>query len=81
METQKELFQEKHFADVTLVSDDEIQLKAHKVILSSSSSFFRNLLLNNPHPHPLLFMRGIKKLHLMSILQFMYIGEAKVAQD
>jgi len=75
------LFHEKHFADVTLVTDDGIQLTAHKVILSSRSSFFRNILLNNPHPHPLLFMRGTRKSQLMSLLQFMYFGEAKIPQD
>ena len=80
-ENLQELFYEKHFADVTLVSDDGIQLTAHKVILSACSLVFRNMLVNNPHPHPLLFMRGIKKTHLMSILKFMYCGETQIPQD
>ena len=81
MVNQQELFHEKHFADVTLVSDDGTQLTAHKVILSACSSLLKNLLLNNPHPHPLLFMRGIKKGHLLSILQFMYCGEVRIPRD
>ena len=80
MENLQELFHEKHFADVTLVSDDGIQLTAHKVILSACSSVLRNILLNNPHQQPLLYMRGIKKTHLISILRFMYCGETKIHQ-
>merc|ERR1711936_440346 len=81
MENLQELFYEKHFADVTIVSDDGIQLTAHKVILSACSSVLRNMLVNNPHPHPMLLMRGIKKTHLMSILKFMYCGETKILRD
>jgi len=34
---------------------------AHKVILASSSPFFLNLLRRNKHPHPLIYMGGLKK--------------------
>jgi hypothetical protein len=37
----KELLRNEEFTDVTLVCDDEKQLKTHKVILSASSPFFR----------------------------------------
>ena len=79
--TQQALYQDKHFTDVTLVSDDEIQVTAHKVVLGSCSSFLRNLLLTNPHPHPVLYLRGIKKHHLEAIIQYMYWGETKVLQE
>ena len=36
--------------NVTLVGDDGIHLKAHKVILGSSSKVFREMLINSPHP-------------------------------
>ena len=81
MVANQNLLQEKHFADVTLVSDDELQVTAHKVVLSACSPLFRNLLLNNPHPHPLLYMRGIKHQQLQAILQFMYSGEARIGQE
>ena len=70
-----------HFADVTLVSDDQIQVKAHKLVLSACSPVLKNLLLNNPHSHPLLYLRGVKQQELQSILQFMYFGEATIYQD
>ena len=39
------------FTDVTLVTDDSRQIKAHKIILSAGSEFFRNLLSDKSHPH------------------------------
>ena len=43
------LRQEKDFFDVTLVSDDEKQIQAHKLVLSSSSKFFKNILTQVNH--------------------------------
>ena len=48
----KELFTENIFADVTLVSDDQIQIPAHKFILSAFSPVLKNILLNIPIPTP-----------------------------
>ena len=79
--TFQDLLTEGHFTDVTLVSDDEIQIQAHKIVLSASSPVLKNLLLDNPHSHPLLYIRGVKHQDLQSILQFMYFGEATIHQD
>ena len=46
--------------DVTLVCEDGKQIKAHKVVLASTSPFFLDLLKRNKHPHPLVYMKGIK---------------------
>ena len=70
------------FSDVTLVSEDEIPLQAHRVILASGSLFFQKLLssvLGN-HPHPLLYLRGVTGPELESVLDFLYHGEARVSQ-
>merc|ERR1719228_2112756 len=79
--TFKDLAVQEHFADVTLVSDDQIQIKAHKLVLSSASPVLRTLLLTNPHSHPLLYMRGVKHQELLPLLQWMYFGEADVCLD
>ena len=71
----------KDFADVTLVCEDGKQLKVHKVILAASSPFFHNLLTQNVHSHPLIFMRGVKSVDLMAIVDFLYIGETNVSQE
>merc|ERR1712129_542203 len=69
------------FADVTLACEDGQQMEAHKVILASSSPFFLNLLRRNKHPHPLIYMRGLKSEDLVAMIDFLYFGEANVYQE
>jgi len=76
----RELREEKDFFDVTLACDDS-QIQAHKVILSACSPFFRQVLKKNPHQHPLLYLKGVKYKELLSVLNFMYMGEVNVAQE
>ena len=81
VEVFKNLGEEGHFADVTLVSDDQVQTKAHKVVLSACSPVLKTLLVNNPHSHPLLYLRGIKQTELQVILKFMYFGETQIFEN
>ena len=55
------------FADVTLVCDDQTQFKAHKFVLSSCSSVFRNILQINAQS-PFIYLRGIAKQEMEPIL-------------
>ena len=55
---------DKDFTDVTLACEDGQQVEAHKVILAASSPFFKKLLRENNHPHPLVYMRALEsELH------------------
>merc|ERR1712129_651544 len=72
---------DKDFSDVTLASEDGQQVEAHKVILAASSPFFQTLLRRNKHPHPLIYMRGVKSEDLVAILDFLYYGEADVYEE
>jgi len=76
-----EIRESNDFLDVTLVCEDNEQMRAHKVILSACSTFFRALLQCNPHQHPLIYLRGVRTTDLQNILDFMYHGEVNVAQD
>jgi len=76
----RELREEKDFFDVTLVCNED-QIQAHKVILSACSPFFRSILKKNPHAHPLIYLKGVKLSNLQSALDFIYRGEANVAQE
>ena len=58
-----DLKEDKNFEDVTLVCEGQ-QLQANKVVLSVASSFFHRILKQNPHPHPLICLVGIKFSHL-----------------
>ena len=68
------------FCDVTLVSNDNCKFEAHKVILSSSSEVFKNILINERHQNPLIFMSGVKGAVLQAVLDFIYSGEAHVEE-
>ena len=76
----KDFREEDDLCDVTLACDDD-QLKAHKIILSSGSTFFKSVFKRNPHANPLLYLRGVKIEELRSMLDFMYTGRTQVAQD
>ena len=75
------LREDKEFSDVTLVCEDGHQLEAHKLILVASSPFFLNLLKKSRHPHPLVYMKGIKFEDLQAMVDFLYRGEANVFQE
>ena len=64
------------FADVTLVCEDGEQIETHKVILAASSPFFQSILKRNHHSHPLIYMRGMKSVDLVAIVDFLYQGTA-----
>jgi len=76
----REIREEKDFFDCTL-SCGSRQIQAHKLILSACSPFFRNILRQNPHQHPLLYLKGVEFSDLQSVLNFMYHGEVNVAQE
>jgi len=76
----REIREEKDFFDITL-SCGSRQIQAHKLILSACSPFFRTVLKQNPHQHPLLFLKGVEFNNLQSVLNFMYHGEVNIAQE
>merc|ERR1712114_136550 len=80
-ESLKSLHEENHLCDVTLLSADDQDIKAHKVVLSGGSPYFQRVLKNNPNDHPLLFMNGINMDVLKAIVAFIYLGEVQVEQD
>ena len=47
---------DRDLVDVNLVCEDGTQIEAHKVILASSSPFFKEILKKNKHPHPMIYM-------------------------
>ena len=76
-----DLFAQDTFTDVTLVSDDQIQFQAHQFILGACSPAMKNILLENSHSHPLIYLRGVMQEELRSILEFIYLGETRISQD
>ena len=75
------LRRENAFHDVTLVSDDEVHMNAHKVVLSAASSFFKRLLKRHPHQSPLLYLSGVQACDLQFILDYVYQGQVHLYQN
>merc|ERR1711936_1374298 len=63
----KDLYQEGRYTDVTLVSDDQTQFKAHKIVLSACSPVFKKIIDSNPSQHPLIYLRGVQSYEVESI--------------
>ena len=77
----KHLRDEKDFFDVTLVAEDQKQIQSHKVVLSACSSFFKPILQNNIHSHPLIYLSGINSTNLQFIIDYVYEGEVQLFQE
>ena len=69
----KNLYDDDLFTDVTLACEGNKKIEAHKVILSACSNFFQEILKDNEHPHPLIYMQGIDK-KLSNIAQKVYVS-------
>ena len=79
--TFKKLRSTDHFYDVTLVSDDQQQMSAHKVVLASCSEYFKNVLTSNKHSNPMLCLSGVTREDLQNMLDYIYYGEIQIYQD
>ena len=77
----KDAVKDKMFSDVTLVSDDQTQFMAHKIVLSACSPVFKKIIDSNPSQHPLIYLRGFQRCEMESILQFMYLGGSTLPRD
>ena len=81
-DTLRSLRGDNDFTDVTLVCEDGLVLEAHKVILAASSPFFLDVLkLTKQHPHPLIYLKGVKMRELAFVVEFLYSGEVNLNQE
>ncbi|XP_046432045.1 protein tramtrack, alpha isoform-like [Neodiprion fabricii] len=74
-------YESQQFVDVSLVCKDGEVIKGHKMILANTSKFFRRLLTENEHPHPMIVLHNIDADDLRSLMTFMYCGEVQVFQN
>ena len=77
----EKMWKDKDFTDVTLVSGDRVKIEAHRVVIASSSNFFRDILKQTSHPKPLIFMKEFHHVHLEMVLEFIYRGECEVSRE
>ena len=75
------MMKENYQTDVTLVSDDNKQVKAHKIVLSACSTVFKDIVDSISHNDPVIHLKDIQYLEVESLLEFMYLGEATIHQS
>ena len=70
------------FYDVTLVGDDFEQVKAHKIVLSATSEYFKKILQNiKGLNHPVLCLEGLNYTDINNVMDFIYNGQLELPQD
>merc|ERR1711936_127676 len=76
------LLEEESLVDVTLSADGQF-LRAHRVILSACSPYFRQLFKSSflNDKHPIIIMKDVDFDNLKSLVEYMYKGEANVPQQ
>ena len=71
---------EEEMLDIQLVGEDQIQVSAHRLVLSACSPYFRNILRQNKHSNLTLCLEGVDSRHLNSLLDYIYHGEVQIHQ-
>ncbi|KAL1131479.1 hypothetical protein AAG570_011096 [Ranatra chinensis] len=70
---------EEHLVDVTLCCEGH-KFRAHKVILSACSPYFRNVFKENPCEHPVVILKDVSPEDVEALLSFVYQGVVYVSE-
>lgn len=73
------MLQSEALLDCSLVCEDG-GLKAHRVVLSACSPYFRKIFVENPCKHPVIVLKDIRSWEMQCIVDFMYRGETSVPE-
>ena len=76
----KSLRSGRDFADVTLACEDGQLVESHKLVLSSTSTLFANILSKMTSPNPVIYLKDVSMASLEALLDFVYTGEVEVAE-
>jgi zinc finger protein, putative len=76
------MFKEETMVDVTLSCGDGC-VKAHKMVLSACSTYFKNIFskFTNPYQYPVVIIKDMPFEDLRAIIEFIYRGEVVVPQS
>ena len=75
---------EEYLTDVTLVADDNTQVSAHRLVLSTSSEYFKTIFKSNHNQslsHLVLCLDMVDGESLSHLLDYMYNGEVKMEEE
>ena len=72
----KDLRDENYMSDVTLATDDGLQIQAHRAILASQSNFLSDILMNYYNETNVwVYLQGISRNDLQNVMNFLYSGK------
>ena len=71
----------RHFTDVTLMGEDQIQFPCHRYILGIQSSVLKDLFLANPEKSSLIYLEGWRSSEIQCLLDLVYLGESSLKVD
>ena len=80
----REFRNDKYLHDVTLVTDDNHYVAAHRLVLSASSEYFQSIFQNagnSPNLKLLLCVQNVSKEDIENCLDYMYNGEVQIKQE
>ena len=81
-ESIEDLYEDTDYTDVTLITEDMQVFKSHRIILSSSSDFFKEILGKmKSFQGQTLYLKEIQGNILGLLLNFIYLGEVTVSQE
>ena len=69
------------FSDVTLVTEDGLMVRAHQIVLVTTSDLFRGILAKSRHPDPIIFLTNIDHKVLKQLLRLVYQGECQMERE
>ena len=72
-----EILSRDELTDVTLVCDDQVGFRAHKVVLAGGSKLFQQIFQVNTTA-PLVRVEGMGERELLWIIQYLYYGEVSL---
>ena len=72
------LFEDQEFVDVTLACEGGKLIKAHKVVLATSSTALKEIFVNSRHTHQIVYLKGVQINILEELIQCIYLGKVKV---
>ena len=81
LESQRQMWENREFTDVTLVTADDQQISSHRLILSSHSTFFKRIFIKNPQQNLVVYLKDICLSELELLLEFVYTGQVEVGRE
>ena len=77
-ETFENAYNSKVFSDVTLITEDNQYIEAHKLVLCSSSPFFESIFTKQTGHNLSIYLHGISHRTIKSVLEFISLSKTKV---